>query len=51
MLLELAEAAAERDVLLRSERLIAEEDDFVLVERIDNFLESLIIDVPRKVYT
>src|SRR5689334_10444694 len=47
--LELAEAAAERDVLLGRELLVAEVNDFVLVEELDDLAEHRVADFLRQV--
>src|SRR5689334_8102939 len=47
--LELAEAAAERNVLLGRELLVAEVDDFVLVEELDDLAEHRIVDGPGQI--
>src|SRR5689334_7971163 len=49
--LELAKAAAERDVLLGRELLVAEIHDFVFVEQLDDLAEDGVVEVFRKVDT
>jgi hypothetical protein len=48
-MLELAEAAAERDVLLGRQVLVSKEYDLVLMQRVDNRLQGLVVDIAGQV--
>ena len=49
VVLELAEAAAECDVLFRRQLLVAEEHDLVLVKPVDDFAEYGVVEVFGKI--
>jgi hypothetical protein len=46
---ELAEAPAERDLLIRRHALPAEDQHRVLMKSLHHFLEGMVVEVPRQV--